>query len=229
MPASRIALVTGANRGIGLEIARQLASEGLQVIITGRDDEQVKAAAASIGRGAEAMRLDVADAASIARLADGFARRHPRLDVLVNNAGIMGRSPATAIDGEEWDRVMATNFSGPVKITSALLPLLRKSSDARIINISSGMGALDDLAGGGYAPYRLSKWALNGFTIQLASELRGTRIRVFSMCPGWVRTGMGGPRAPRSVGQGADTAVWLATAEEPVSGRFYRDRRAIPW
>ena len=129
----------------------------------------------------------------------------------------------------EVDKHMKSNFYGPWNMSQAFYPLLKKSVDARIMNISSGMGALEDLKLGGNAPYRISKTALNGLTILMASELKNSGIKVNAMCPGWVRTDMGGSGAPRNVEQGADTAVWLATTKEISTGKFYRDRKEISW
>ncbi len=150
------------------------------------------------------------------------------LDVLINNAGITVNSKGSLeVDLEDVRQVMETNFYGAWLITQVMLPLLKKSAAGHIINMSSGMGALGDLTGG-YAGYRMSKLALNGLTILLANELKGS-IKVNAMCPGWVRTDMGGPGATRSIEQGADTAVWLATSAQIPTGKFFRDRQQIDW
>ena len=128
---------------------------------------------------------------------------------------------------EEVQEVLETNVYGAWKLTQAMLPLLKKSKDGRVVNMSSQMGALDSLQGG-YAPYRMSKTFLNGLTILLANELKG-QVTVNAMCPGWVRTAMGGPGAHRSVEEGADTAIWLATADKIPNGKFIRDRKVMPW
>jgi len=225
----RIALVTGANRGIGYEICRQLAPLGFQVILTGRDEKKAESGARRLGASVASQKLDVRDERSVRDCLDAVERRFGRLDVLVNNAGI-SKGSKTLEDGdmEDLKRIMETNFFGPIRVTRAFLPLLRKSDDARIINVSSAMGSLDDL-GGGYAAYRLSKAGLNAQTILLANELKGSSVKVFAMCPGWVRSDMGGPFAPRSLEQGADTVTWLATTSDARSGAWYRDRREIPW
>jgi NAD(P)-dependent dehydrogenase (short-subunit alcohol dehydrogenase family) len=155
--------------------------------------------------------------------------RSRRIDFLVNNAAI-NEDLEGLLNAEIHDitLLMETDFYGSMRVTKAFLPLLKKSDDGRIINVSSGMGALDDLVGG-YAGYRLLKAGLNAQTIVLANKLKGSAIKAFAMCPGWVRTDMGGTSAPRSVEEGADTVLWLATAKEPRSGGFYRNRREIPW
>jgi len=124
---------------------------------------------------------------------------------------------------------MKTNFMGPVRTSKYFMPLLKKSADARIINLSSGMGELSSLQSGGYGAYRLSKTSLNAFTILLASELQQEGIKVFALCPGWVQTDMGGKGATRSVEKGAETAVWLATDKQSLNGKFYRDKKVIDW
>jgi NAD(P)-dependent dehydrogenase (short-subunit alcohol dehydrogenase family) len=232
----RVAVVTGANRGIGFEICRQLArSSGIRVVLTSRDPDKGRAAAhqlAQQGLEVDVQRLDVTDAQSIAALVAFLERRYGRADILVNNAGVLldprgsrflDSPPAT------YRATLETNFIGPLALCQALLPFMRRQGYGRIVNVSSGMGQLSAM-GVGSPAYRLSKAALNALTCLLAAELRGSGILVNSMCPGWVRTQMGGSGAPRTVEQGADTAVWLATlpADGP-SGGFFRDRQPIPW
>jgi len=229
MEETKIILVTGANRGIGLEICRQLASAGHRVILTARDEEKGRSAAASISGQVQFFRVDMADPASFKDVQNYIAGQFGYLDVLINNAGIMSSSLGfdQAVP-DEIHRVMETNLFGVIGLTQALLALLQKSSAGRIINISSGMGALNDMAGG-YAGYRLSKTALNSFTAVLAADLSATKIRVNSMCPGWVKTDMGGSGAHRPVEKGAETAVWLATAGQIPNGKFLRDKTVIDW
>jgi NAD(P)-dependent dehydrogenase (short-subunit alcohol dehydrogenase family) len=233
-PEERIVLVTGANRGIGREVARQLARRGFRVVIGARDEAGGRRAAAEIqaaGGKAEALRLDVSNSAGVRAGAEAFAGRADRLDVLVNNAGIY---PDRGVDiltvsRDLLTRTFQTNTFGPVEVTQAFLPYLRRSRAARVINVSSGYGQLDGLSPD-VPSYCLSKLALNGVTLLLSRALQTEGIAVNSMCPGWVRTEMGGANADRSVEQGADTAVWLADeAPQDLTGRFFRDRKEIPW
>lgn len=227
-------LVTGGNRGIGLEICRQLASRGVRVLMGVRDIAKGEAARASLGSLASAIQvqqLAVDDPASITRACAAIAERPGQLDVLINNAGIFdkadGPSPVVALATVE--RTFRTNVLGPLALAQGVLPLLRKSSRPRIINVSSGMGQLSSM-GGGSCAYRLSKTALNGLTAILAADLAGERVAVNALCPGWVKTDMGGPGATRSVAQGADTPVWLALdAPQEVTGKLWRDRAEIAW
>jgi NAD(P)-dependent dehydrogenase (short-subunit alcohol dehydrogenase family) len=219
----RVALVSGANRGIGNEIARQLAEDHDFLVFAGaRDPGQVAETEA-----VRPIQLDVTDQASVnaARLA--IEADPGRLDVLVNNAGDYG-NPVGVVgyDLDDAHEVLEVNTFGPWRLIQAFIPLLRGSADPRVVNVSSGAGQLSDM-NGSRAAYRLSKAALNALTRTLASDERW--IKVNTMCPGWVRTDMGGPNAPRSVEEGADTAVWLATDPEVPSGSFFRDRRPIPW
>lgn len=220
-------LITGANRGIGKEIARQMAELGWQVIVAARNFEAATNVAGEIGRDAFAVRLDVTDIAVIGQAAETIRQKFGRLDVLVNNAAIMGNSPMRSFDLDEMEQTMDTNLMGPIRTAKSFMPLLKESDDARMINLSSGMGELASLRAGGYAGYRLSKTSLNAFTILLASEIQS--VKVFAMCPGWVQTDMGGKGAPRPVSKGAETAVWLATDKQPVSGNFFRDKKVISW
>jgi NAD(P)-dependent dehydrogenase (short-subunit alcohol dehydrogenase family) len=222
----RVALVTGANRGIGREIARQLSRDhGFTVFAGSRDP-----AAVSETESIRALALDVTRQETVAAARARIEDEHGRLDALVNNAGIYG-DPARLedFDLERAHEVLEVNTFGAWRIMQAFLPLLRASDAPRIVNVSSGAGQLADMYGG-YTAYRVSKAGLNVLTRNLAADEEGSGLLVNSMCPGWVRTDMGGPNAPRSVEQGADTAVWLATlpADGP-SGGFFRDRRPIPW
>src|SRR5436190_3177676 len=231
----RAALVSGSNRGIGREVARQLAELGHHVIITARDPGAAERAAAELsdqGRlSLQPGQLDVADPGSVAQLAEGLYAQPGRLDVLVNNAGVMGDVATNAASAplDDAHRTMETNLFGAWRLTQAVLPLLRDSDAARIVNVSSGAGQLSDM-NGGYPGYRISKTALNALTRILANELASDGLLVNSMCPGWVRTDMGGSGAPRTVEQGADTAVWLATLPDGgPTGGFFRDRKPIEW
>ena len=221
---SPVALVTGASRGIGAEIVRQLAADhGFLVFAGARDPEEV-----AEQEGVEPIRLDVTDQSTIDAARERIEADPGRLDVLVNNAGITGpwADRAAEEDLDQAHAVLETNLFGAWRLTQAVVPLLRSSDDARIVNVSSGAGQLNDM-NGGYPSYRISKSGLNALTRILANEESG--IRANSVCPGWVRTDMGGRGAPRSVEEGADTAVWLATDPDVGSGGFFRNRQPIPW
>jgi len=234
---NRVALVTGANRGIGFETCRQLGRRGLRVILSARKAEAGEKAAGIFqaeGLAVEFRQLDVTDIESIDVCVKGIDRDMGRLDVLVNNAGIMldsskrGESIFQA-DADLVRNTFEVNTLGPLMVTKSLLPLMRRNDYGRIVNVSSGMGQLSEMDGG-YPGYRISKTAINAVTVILARELEGTNIKVNSVCPGWVRTEMGGNNAPRSPEQGAETIVWLATLpDDGPSGGFFRDRKRIDW
>jgi NAD(P)-dependent dehydrogenase (short-subunit alcohol dehydrogenase family) len=230
----RIALVTGANRGIGFEISRQLAEKGWLVYLAARELKRGAEAAAQLQKSAykvRAIQLDVSDPKSIEQAARELTSQIDHLDVLVNNAGVYEDGPATPLNvsPEVVNKTFQTNTLGPLLISQHLVPLLAKSDSGRIVNISSGMGALGDM--GDAAPaYSISKAALNAVTRQLSAALQSKNISVNSVCPGWVRTNMGGASAPRTPAEGADTTVWLATeAPQNVTGQFLRDRKPIAW
>jgi NAD(P)-dependent dehydrogenase (short-subunit alcohol dehydrogenase family) len=231
----RVALVSGSNRGIGREIARQLAELGHHVIVTARDPAAASSTAEELSDGGrldlQAEALDVADPGSVERLRNRIEEEPGRLDSLINNAGVMGQV-ATNVSQAPLDdahQTMETNLFGAWRLVQAALPLLRRSEHGRIVNVSSGAGQLSDM-NGGYPGYRISKTALNALTRILSKEESGNGILVNSMCPGWVRTDMGGSAAPRSVAEGADTAVWLATLpDDGPQGGFFRNREPIPW
>jgi NAD(P)-dependent dehydrogenase (short-subunit alcohol dehydrogenase family) len=221
---SRVALVSGANRGIGAEIARELAvDQGFLVFAGARRPDQVEPV-----DGVEPIRLDVTDQATVDAARDRIDADAGRLDALVNNAGVYGDPIGAAdYDLDRAHEVLEVNAFGPWRLIEAFLPLLRASDAPRIVNVSSGAGQLSDM-NGGRAAYRVSKAALNALTRTLASDERW--VKVNTMCPGWVRTDMGGPGAPRSIEDGADTAVWLATLpDDGPTGGFFRDRKPIPW
>jgi NAD(P)-dependent dehydrogenase (short-subunit alcohol dehydrogenase family) len=231
---SKIALITGANKGIGFEVARQLGERGFHVFLTARNSERGKAAAAKLakaGAGVTFLSLDVADAHSVKALATALAKKVDHLDVLVNNAAILENDDVSVLDvtSGEVERTWRTNALGPLLVAQALAPLLRKSARGALINVSSGWGALHDMTDEAPA-YGISKAALNAVTRQLAAAFKSDNVAVNSVCPGWVRTDMGGASANRSVAEGADTIVWLATeAPRNVSGQFLRDRKSTPW
>jgi NAD(P)-dependent dehydrogenase (short-subunit alcohol dehydrogenase family) len=219
-----VALVSGTSRGIGAEIARQLAAEhGFLVFAGARNPSDVETV-----DGIEPIELDVTDQAAIDAARERIEADPGRLDALVNNAGVYGDPIGAAdYDLERAHEVLEVNTFGPWRLTQAFLPLLRRSEHPRVVNVWSGAGQLSDM-NGGRAAYRLSKAALNALSRTLASDERW--LKVNTMCPGWVRTDIGGSAAPRSVEKGADTAVWLATLpDDGPSGGFFRDRRPIPW
>ena len=226
------ALVTGANRGIGHEVARQLAGRGYTVILTARDEAKARAAAGELKSTGDVrpLALDVSDPASIEAAAAHVAQDPGELDVLVNNAGIgsdfgvAGKEP----DFDAIQRALDTNFFGAYRLTIALLPLLRKSASPRIVNVSSGMGGVAEM--GGWSPgYRVSKAALNSMTRILATELKDEGFLVNSACPGFVATDMGGPMgATKPVADGAAGIVWLATLpDDGPTGGFFRDGKPV--
>ncbi len=238
MTDKRIALVTGANRGIGLEIVRQLSRIGLIAVLASRDLEKGKAAAAALaseGLDAPVVALDVTDADSIRAAVAEVLGLFGRIDVLVNNAGIMkeGFSPEDAsvldVSSDLVNLTFLTNTVGPLRLIQATVPRMGERGYGRIVNLSSGAGQLAEM-GSGFPAYRISKSALNALTRLTAAELGPHEIKVNSVCPGWVRTDMGGPNATRTVEHGAETAVWLATLpEDGPTGGFFRDMKPIPW
>ncbi|WP_026793045.1 SDR family oxidoreductase [Pleomorphomonas oryzae] len=242
MTDTRIALVTGANKGIGLEIARQLAEVGVFVLIGARDADRASAAVAELavqGLKAEAVHIDLNDNASIRAAAEAIRSRHGRLDILVNNAGIVHAEdgPPTSASPDAARQIMETNFIGTLQVTQAMLPLLRLSPAARIVNLSSSLGSLTvngDLTSPYYAArligYNASKAALNMLTVQLAQELRGTAIVVNSVSPGYVKTDLTGHTGFMTPEEGARLPVKYALLDEDaVSGRFVEASGDTPW
>jgi len=229
----KTALVTGSNKGIGHEVARQLAGRGLHVFIGARNGGAGRAAADAItknGGKATFLEIDVADNTSVTAAAREFSKIADHLDVLINNAGVIvdGDDAILKISDDIFRRTLETNTLGALRVTRAFEPLLAKSKTPRVINVSSGGGQLTGGADGWAPAYCISKTALNGVTSQLAAAL--PKFAVNSVCPGWVRTDMGGQGAARSVEEGADTIVWLAAdAAQTLTGKFLRDRKEIPW
>lgn len=239
----RIALVSGANKGIGLETARQLAASGVQVILGSRDLQRGEAAArtlAEAGLPAEALQLDVTDSASIARAASEVEKRHGRLDILVNNAGVvldaMDRPPSGQTI-QAWRGTFDANLFGLVEVTQAFLPLLRKSAAGRIVNVSSRLGSITDQSDPTSAyydfkvpAYNVSKAAVNAWTVQLAHELRSSHIKVNSIHPGHVKTDMGGEAASMEIVDGARSSVQLALIpDDGPNGGFFHLGERLPW
>ena len=231
--STKTALVTGGNRGIGFEVCRQLAARGFAVLLTARDAEKSRAAAAklkSVGR-VEPVVLDVANASSIEKAVADVSSRYDWLDVLINNAGINYDTWETVenaeIDGTVIETIR-TNLLGPWRMCQAFLPLLRKSRAGRIVNVSSESGSLANM-GAGPPAYQVTKAALNALTRTLAGELRGTSILVNAVCPGWVATDMGGSGG-RPVTDGANGIIWAVTLPgNGPTGGFFRDAKPLPW
>ncbi|QLE54261.1 SDR family oxidoreductase [Nostoc sp. TCL26-01] len=235
--AKKIAVVTGGNRGLGFEASRQLAKQGYKVILTSRDEATGKGAAEKLqaeGLDVISYSLDVTSESSSRNLAEFIRQQFGKLDVLINNAAIFidAQAGSTSIFHtkiETLQQTIDTNVYGVLRVTQALVPLMKAQNYGRIVNVSSGAGQLTDM-GSGMTTYRISKTALNALTRIFASELHGTNILVNSVCPGWVKTDMGGQDAPRTPEEGVETIVWLATlADGGATGGFFRDRLPIDW
>jgi len=262
-------LVTGANRGIGLEIVKQLDQKGFTIILGCRNVDPNLKINHGLSKRVHVMQIDVTDDLSVKALSQAISKQFGVLDILINNAGIseyptqnrkisglkqrvMVFSPtiynaakrvaqwiqkgmitrikhtAANVSIDHVKMIMDTNLFGVWRVTQAMIPLLKKSCDPRVINISSGLGTLYSLTGY-YPGYSISKASLNALTIMFAKELENDSIKVNAMCPGWVKTDMGGLNAPRTVQEGADTAVWLATDPDIETGKLYQDRTIINW
>ncbi len=239
MSDHKIALITGANKGIGLETAKQLAAKGYKVLIGARRAAEGQAAAESIGAAAEYLAIDMNNPATFAAAAEYVGKKYGHLDALVNNAGIDLEKglPPSAVPSAMLREIFSVNVFAVVELTQALLPLLRKSAAGRIVNVSSVLGSLTlnadfNAALGDWRSfgYNGSKTALNMFTVSLAYELRKTPIKVNSAHPGWVQTDLGGAAAPLGVAEGAETSVYLATlaADGPTGGYFHK-RERLAW
>jgi len=234
----RVALVTGANKGIGFETARQLLRERFRVFIGARDEKAGKAAAEKLNnevgtKGSDlvtVLRIDISDPDSIRAASEEFGKQSDRLNALVNNAGIAldDDKGVLTTTPEVFETTLRTNTLGALLVSQAFIPFLEKSDAPRIVNVSSGGGQLTG-DGDTWSPaYCISKTALNGVTVQLAAAL--PNFAVNSVCPGWVRTDMGGSSATRSVAEGASGVVWLACeAPQSLTGKFVKDRKVIPW
>ena len=241
MSDGRVAVVTGANKGIGLEIARQLAREGITVFLGARDESRGRAASEKLraeGLDVRPLRLDVTDDPSVAAAAARVDKEAGRLDILVNNAGIaIDDAPPSRLSGDVLRRTYETNVFGVVRVTQALLPLLRGSDAGRIVNLSSGLGSLSlnsdprsPYASVRYLAYNSSKSALNAITVQFAHELRETPIKVNAADPGYVATDMNRHQGVRTVEQGAATPVRLATLPpDGPTGGYFNDDGPVPW
>ena len=229
----KTALITGAKKGIGHEVARQLAAKGFHVFVGARNAKACRKAVEEIAKKcgkATFLEIDVADNDSVTNATREFPDIGDHLDVLVNNAGIIvdGDDAILEVSDDLFRKTLETNTLGALRVTRAFLPLLQNSKAPRVINVSSGGGQLTGGADGWAPAYCVSKTALNGITVQLAAAL--PKFAVNSVCPGWVRTDMGGENASRSVEEGADTIVWLASeAPQDLTGKFLRDRKKIQW
>lgn len=262
-------LVTGANRGIGLEIVKQLDHKGFTIILGCRNVDPDLKNKQGLSKRVHVIQLDVTNDLSVKTLSQQISKQFGVLDVLINNAGIseyptqnrkisglkqriMGFAPtiynaakriaqwiqkgtiikikhtAANVSIDHAKMIMDTNLFGVWRVTQAMIPLLKKSKDPRIINLSSGLGSLYSLTGY-YPGYSISKASLNALTLMFAKELENDRIKVNAMCPGWVKTDMGGLNAPKTVQEGADTAVWLTTDPNIKTGKLYQDRTIINW
>jgi len=228
----RIALVTGANRGIGKQVSIDLAKLGIYVLIGARNPgeaEDTLAAVKAVGKG-EIISLDVSKEQSIGGALDTITGSFGKLDILVNNAGIFA-DPGSFYDttSEDLHRTLLVNLYGPLRLIQTFLPMMIQNDYGRIVNVSSGMGQLSDM-GGGYPAYRISKTAINALTSLSSVEAVGKNIKINSVCPGWVKTDMGGASATRPVEKGAETIVWAATLPDSgPTGKFFRDKKEIGW
>jgi NAD(P)-dependent dehydrogenase (short-subunit alcohol dehydrogenase family) len=235
MPANKVAIVTGGNRGIGREIARQLMKNDILVVLGCRSESKGAAAVDELkkeGANVAAFELDVNDTKSVRRFVEHVEKVHGKPAILVNNAGVYPEAKNATVEEtltSMWRETFETNLFGAVRMCRETVPMMKKVRYGRIVNISSGLGQLHQM-GEGSPAYRVSKAALNALTRTLAAEVAGSGILVNSMSPGWVRTDMGGEEAPRTVEEGADTAVWLALLpSNGPTGQFFRDRKPIPW
>jgi len=232
---TRVALVTGANRGLGLETSRQLLARGMRVVLSGRDIRAVQRALHGTGEAgtdqAIAVAMDVTDAASVQSARQTIEERFGGVDVLVNNAAVLLFESADVLEtpANGFRQTFETNLIGAIETCRAFVPPMAERRWGRVVNVSSGAGQLSRMST--YAPaYSISKAALNAFTKILAETCGGQGVLVNAVDPGWVRTNMGGRSAPRSVEKGAETIVWLATLpDDGPTGGFFRDRRSIDW
>lgn len=231
----KVALVTGGNKGIGLAVCRELARRDCSVILAGRDERRVEEAAKKLGKIGRVvgLQLDVTDTASVLMAEKYVSRAFGRLDILVNNAGVMlDRPHQKTIESIQLETIRSThetNFYGPLRLIQAFLPMMKENNFGRIINVSSGMGQLSG-SRADYVAYRTSKTALNQLTRLVALDTEDYNIACNSMCPGWVRTDMGGEEADRTPAKGAETIIWLAMqGKNGPTGGFFRDKKPLEW
>jgi NAD(P)-dependent dehydrogenase (short-subunit alcohol dehydrogenase family) len=230
---SKVILITGSNKGIGYEIARQCGKLGFKVFISGRYETKLKTALGKLYEeniDADSLLMDVSSQESIEKATKEFSQKRLKIDVLINNAGIIVKGDKHLLQNEKTilDRTLSTNSFGPLFVTKAFLPFI--GSPGRIVMISSGGGVLNGEVAGWAPAYCVSKTLLNAITKQLAHELKDNNISVNAVCPGWVRTDMGGAGATRPVEKGAETPVWLSSeAPQDLTGLFFRDKKVISW
>ena len=230
----KVAIVTGANRGIGYETCRQISQLGIVTILTSRDETKGLEAIGTLRRdGIEVLyhQLDVADPDSISRMRQYIGEEFQRCDILINNAGVFLDRGVSIFDlsADLLEETLRINFLGALKMCQEFLPLMQENRYGRIVNVSSSMGSLAGM-GAGSAAYKLSKLMMNGMTRIMAAEIDQANIKINTMAPGWVRSDMGGSNAPRSLSQGADTIIWLATLpQDGPSGGFFEDRAPAAW
>lgn len=225
----RTALVTGGNRGIGFAIATGLAAKGLRVLLASRDAESGEAAAKQIDGDVTAVELDLSSRKTLAGHMGRIQAEYESIDVLVNNAGILEQGNLLEVEPEAFLKSMRVNFEAPFQIIRSVVPGMVQRAYGRVVNVSSGWGSFGDGLSGP-AAYSVSKAALNALTLTLSQAVPDRDVKVNAVCPGWVRTSMGGQAADRSPEEGADTAIWLATMpHDGPSGCFFRDRHRIQW
>lgn len=230
----RTILITGSTKGIGLETARQLAVKGHSVIISGRNSDAIHKAEKKLNNlklNIHSVLLDIEKNENHQEIISEIIRKTGRIDVLINNGGILmdENDSSETIAMEKIQKTMQINTFGAISLMQTVLPYMKKQNFGRIINVSSGMGAFSEM-GNGYLAYRLSKTALNSATKIMSFEAANYDIAISAVCPGWVKTDMGGKSAPRPVEKGAETIVWLAESETAESnGKFFRDKKQINW
>ncbi|MEW9674436.1 SDR family oxidoreductase [Ammoniphilus sp. 3BR4] len=230
----KVALVTGGNRGIGYELVKQLALKGFKVILASRDPEKGHKAIQKLRESnldVSFVSIDVDNHESIRQASTTVNERYGRLDVLINNAGVYldENKKLVAMDPSILQKTMATNFFGVYHVIRSFIPLMEKQGYGRILNVSSEYGAMSEMSHPGVGAYKLSKFALNGLTRLLAAEIHGD-IKINAVDPGWVSSDMGGPSAPRTPVQAAESILWLATiGPEGPNGGSFRDGKRIEW
>lgn len=231
---TRVAVVTGGNRGIGFEICKELSKVGCRVVLTSRDEEHGKQAAAKLGANKKNIvyhKLDVTDSKDIESLRDWLLKMYGRVDILINNAGVYLDEGVSVFDVDEkiMQDTLAVNFYGAFRMCRAFVPIMRQNGYGRIVNVSSGYGAISEMSGY-VSAYRISKIALNALTLIMADELKDENIKINAVCPGWVHTDMGGDMAPISPGRAAKDIVHFALIDaKGPTGSFFRNKRPIQW